>query len=175
MNRHLARTLAMQTLYEWDFQPEHSIQEMLASNLLATKHAEGEDEFVSSLIQGVIDHKDEIDGLIQSHAPEWPLDQISVVDKSILRLAIYELIYSTDVPAKVSINEAVELGKTFGGDNTSRFVNGVLGTVYRDSDRFKADEAAGVTATAAPVATAPVETLEESKPTTASPAPETES
>lgn len=150
MNRHLARTLAMQTLYEWDFQPEHSIQEMLASNLEAAKHGEDDATFVTGLVQGVIDHKEEIDGLIQSHAPEWPLDQISVVDKSILRLAIYELLHSTEVPAKVSINEAVELGKTFGGDNTSRFVNGVLGTVYRDSDRYKADLAAGVTESPAP-------------------------
>ncbi len=145
MNRHLARTLAMQTLYEWDFQPEHSIQEMLASNLQSSQHAEGDASFVSELVQGTVDHKDEIDGLIQKHAPEWPLDQISVVDKSILRLAIYEILYSKEVPAKVSINEAVELGKTFGGDNTSKFVNGVLGTVYRDTDRFKADEAAGIT------------------------------
>lgn len=160
MNRHLARTLAMQTLYEWDFQPEHSIQEMLASNLQAAKQGEDDATFVSALVQGVVEHKDEIDKLIQDHAPEWPLDQVSVVDKSILRLAIYELLYSKDVPAKVSINEAVELGKTFGGDNTSRFVNGVLGTVYRDSDRFKADEAAGTTE------------ADKNKPDSPTPAPE---
>lgn len=146
MNRHLARTLAMQTLYEWDFQPERSYQEMLQANLEAANHADDDAGFVNQLVAGVVEKKDEIDGLIQKTAPEWPLDQISVVDKSILRLAIYELLYETDTPAKVSINEAVELAKTFGGDNTSRFVNGVLGTVYRQSERFKKDEAVSTAA-----------------------------
>jgi len=140
MNRHLARTLAMQTLYEWDFQPQNSIHDMLQANLEATNNQNEDATFVEQLLNGVITKRDEIDGLITSVAPEWPIDQISVVDKSILRLSIYELTYQTDVPAKVIINEAVELAKTFGGDNTSRFVNGVLGTVYRQSDRYKEDE-----------------------------------
>ncbi len=141
MNRHLARTLAMQTLYEWDFQPDKSIQDMLQLNLAAITHETDDITFVQELLSGVVSHRAEIDALVVKHAPEWPLDQISVVDKSILRLAIYELIWNKEVPAKVAINEAVELAKTFGGDNTSRFVNGVLGTVYRQSDRYKEDEA----------------------------------
>ncbi len=140
MNRHLARTLAMQTLYEWDFQPEKSLPELLQTNLEATEHAHDDPSFVTQLLDGVMKHKDTIDNLIVQAAPEWPLDQISVIDKSILRVAGYELLYSTDVPPKVAIDEAVELGKTFGGDNTSRFVNGVLGTIYRQSERYQPEE-----------------------------------
>jgi N utilization substance protein B len=136
MNRHLARTLAMQTLYEWDFQPEKSIQELVTTNLKSSNNAEEDTTFVNQLVNGVIDHKQTIDDAIASHAPEWPIDQISVIDKSILRLAIYELFFENEVPGKVIINEAVELAKTFGGDNTSRFINGVLGTVYRETERF---------------------------------------
>lgn len=147
MNRHLARTLAMQTLYEWDFQPHKSISEMLQANIKAVDHADGDTAFVLSLVEGMMARKDEIDGLIAKTAPEWPLDQISSIDKSILRLAIYELLACPDVPAKVAINEAVELAKTFGGDNTSRFVNGVLGTIYRQSDRYKVDSEAETAAT----------------------------
>jgi transcription antitermination protein NusB len=141
MNRHLARTLAMQTLYEWDFQPEKSVHDMLKTNLESSDHADENTEFITGLIDGVVQYKDDIDGRVEVAAPEWPLDQISVIDKSILRLAIYELLYTQDVPAKVAINEAVELAKTFGGDNTSRFINGVLGTVYRNSERFTKDSA----------------------------------
>ena len=139
MNRHLARTLAMQTLYEWDFQPDKSIHDMLEANLKSSDHADKDTEFVTQLIDGVVSHKDAIDELVAKAAPEWPLDQVSVIDKSILRLAIYELLFVEDIPAKVAINEAVELAKTFGGDNTSRFINGVLGTIYRQSERFKED------------------------------------
>ncbi len=141
MNRHLSRTLAMQTLYEWDFHPDGSVDDMLAANLQATDHGNDDAAFVRNLISGVVKERAEIDRLIEQYAPEWPLNQISVVDKSILRLAIHELLYSPDVPAKVAINEAVELAKTFGGDNTSRFVNGVLGAVYRQSPRYGHDQA----------------------------------
>lgn len=140
MNRHLARTLAMQTLYEWDFQPDKSIQDLLEINIKAINHSDDDSSFLKDLITGVISHKDQIDTLITQAAPEWPMDQISVVDKSILRLAVFELLFSKEVPAKVAINEAVELAKTFGGDNTSKFVNGVLGTVYRKSDRYNPEE-----------------------------------
>jgi N utilization substance protein B len=143
MNRHLARTLAMQTLYEWDFQPQKSIHDMLKTNVESSNHADQDLSFVTDLINGVTQYKDDIDELVAKTAPEWPLDQISVIDKSILRLALFELLYSRQVPAKVVINEAVELAKTFGGDNTSRFINGVLGTVYRQSDRYKEDMATG--------------------------------
>jgi N utilization substance protein B len=139
MNRHLARTLAMQTLYEWDFQPEKSIHELVTANLKSSNNAEEDTSFVHQLVNGVIDHRQTIDEAITRHAPEWPLDQISVIDKSILRLAIYELFFENDIPGKVIINEAVELAKTFGGDNTSRFINGVLGTVYRETERYSTE------------------------------------
>lgn len=140
MNRHLARTLAMQTLYEWDFQSPKPVSELLELNLKAIDHDTDDVSFVTKLITGTVESIPTIDPLIMKAAPEWPMDQISVVDKSILRLAIYELLHERDVPAKVAINEAVELAKTFGGDNTSKFVNGVLGTVYRESDRYKKDQ-----------------------------------
>lgn len=127
----------MQTLYEWDFQPEKSIQGLITANLKASDHADEDTSFVYQLVEGAMAQRAEIDSLITVHAPEWPLDQVSVVDKSILRLAIFELLHTKEVPGKVIINEAVELAKTFGGDNTSRFINGVLGTIYRDSDRYK--------------------------------------
>jgi N utilization substance protein B len=137
MNRHLARTLAMQTLYEWDFQPNKPITDLLEDNIEASDHVGEDGQFAKDLVDGVVDHKTEIDTLVTKTAPEWPLDQISVIDKSILRLALFELLYVSDVPGKVAINEAVELAKTFGGDNSSRFINGVLGTIYRQSDRYK--------------------------------------
>lgn len=140
MNRHLARTLAMQTLYEWDFQNSKSIDRLLELNLNASSHNRDDTAFLKGLVTGVFQHKDEIDNLIMKAAPEWPIHQISVVDKSILRLAVFELKYQIDVPAKVAINEAVELAKTFGGDNTSKFVNGVLGTIYRQSDRYEKEQ-----------------------------------
>ncbi len=140
MNRHLARTLAMQTLYEWDFQPDKSISEMLVANVDAINHGDDDVTFAKQLVEGTVTNVESIDRDIAQAAPEWPLDQISVIDKSILRLAIYELLHMPEVPAKVAINEAVELAKTFGGDNTSRFVNGVLGTIYRNSPRYATDE-----------------------------------
>ncbi len=140
MNRHLARTLAMQTLYESDFRSETSIEDLLQSNIEATENAADDTTFLKQLVHGVIEHKEKIDALITQAAPEWPLDQISVIDKSILRLATYELLYSKDIPPKVAIDEAVELGKTFGGDNTSRFVNGVLGSIYRQGDRYDPED-----------------------------------
>lgn len=130
----------MQTLYEWDFQTEKPVQELLTANLTSVDHADGDRSFVESLVMGTAQHVSEIDQKIAAAAPEWPMDQISVVDKSILRLAIYELEFLHDVPAKVAINEAVELAKTFGGDNTSKFINGVLGTIYRQSDRFSEEK-----------------------------------
>lgn len=136
MNRHLARTLAMQTLYEWDFQPDKSSDALLQLNLQSIDHADGDTAFLHQLVHETIKHVHEIDQLVIKAAPEWPIDQISVVDKSILRLAVAELIFMKEVPPKVVINEAVELSKTFGGDTTSKFVNGVLGTVYRQSERY---------------------------------------
>ena len=97
-------------------------------------------EYLDRVIKGTAAAVEEIDGLIEKAAPEWPLDRISVIDKSILRLAGYELLKDQDIPPKVAINEAVEIAKTFGGENSSKFINGVLGTLYRQSDRYTEED-----------------------------------
>jgi len=144
-NRHLSRTVAMQSLYEWDFNDR-------VPNLLdITKHnveqfAPGLDDpaFIFDLIKGVQTHIPAIDKIIVDTAPEWPLEQITVIDRNILRLGIYELMFAQEVPPKVAINEAVELGKAFGGESSGKFVNGVLGTLYKQlpDEVKKAGEAA---------------------------------
>ena len=129
MNRHLGRMIAMQTLFEYDFRDDSDIEEIKSRNI--NEYSEATDsEFVEKLVDGTISKLEKIDKDIEKAAPEWPIDQISLIDKSILRLAIFELQNEKDVPAKVVINEAVELGKQFGGDNSSKFINGVLGTIF---------------------------------------------
>lgn len=139
MNRHLSRVIIMQTLYEWDFRPDADINEIKQRNI--DNYEEDADvEFISQTISGVIENVQESDGLIVKAAPEWPLEQISTIDKTILRISVYEILHSDDVPPKVAINEAVELGKTFGSENSSKFINGVLGTIYRNSDKYNPDD-----------------------------------
>ena len=129
----------MQSLYEWDLRPEEDPMNIATRNI--QQFAEDVDrEFVVSNLKGALANLATIDLLITKAAPEWPLEQVSPIDKSILRLAVHEIINSNDVPPKVIINEAVELGKSYGGDNTGKFVNGVLGTIYRESDRYKGEE-----------------------------------
>ena len=135
MNRHLSRTIAMQTLYEWDFRGGVDPDFITSRNIDAYED-DADGDYVRRVVHGTIDKVDEIDQGIGKVAPEWPVDQIAGIDKAILRVAAYELLYDDDVPPKVVINEAVELGKTFGSDSTSRFVNGVLGTLYRQSSRY---------------------------------------
>lgn len=140
VNRHLSRTIAMQSLYEWDFHPNSSIWE-IAERVVKPVEKDVDMDYLKVTVEGTAAFVEEVDQLIVKAAPEWPLDQISVIDKSILRVAGFELLKSTDIPPKVAINEAVELAKTFGGENSSKFINGVLGTLYRNSDRFVAEEA----------------------------------
>jgi len=126
--RRLARVLALQTLYEADsvaHDPLPVLQRHVEDNGLDGEGA----TFATDLVQGVVAHRDELDLIIARAAPNWPLDQMAKVDLNVLRLAIYELLFHSDVPLKAAINEAVELGKRFGSDSSSRFVNGVLGTV----------------------------------------------
>lgn len=141
----------MQCLYEWSMRPTASSDEILTRNLKQTSFQDLDTFYIKSVFNNVITRVDEIDPLISKSAPEWPLEQISAIDKTILRLAIFELLFSTKifisdkqkeliVPHKVAIDEAVEIAKTFGGDNSSKFVNGVLGTVYRQSDIYNPDE-----------------------------------
>lgn len=132
-NRHLARTVAMQSLFEWDFNGRTEDLDALTEHNIE-QFAPGLDdtEFVYALARGVHEHIDELDAVIVKTAPEWPIDQITPVDRNVLRLGIYELMFLKDVPPKVAINEAVEIGKTFGGENSGKFVNGVLGTLFKE-------------------------------------------
>ncbi|OGD65953.1 transcription antitermination factor NusB [Candidatus Berkelbacteria bacterium RIFOXYA2_FULL_43_10] len=139
MNRHLSRIVAMQTLYEYDFRANSDLSEILCRNISEYENKVDE-EYVRSLVNGTLKDIDRFDKLIGKSAPEWPIDQISVIDKNILRLAAYELTTTNDIPAKVVINEAIELGKQFGGDNSSKFINGVLGTIMDGLDEAKEDD-----------------------------------
>lgn len=136
-NRHLGRIVALQSLYEFEFRIQSedstvSIDEILGRNLERYESAIEDKSFVEELVRGVIEQQSELDAQIQPIAPEWPIEQIARVDRTILRIGVYELLYRKDkVPPKVAINEAVELAKAFGSDNSSKFVNGVLGTAYR--------------------------------------------
>ncbi len=135
-NRHLQRSVAMQALFEWDFQgcKDENIEEIIAHNVAEFAPGMEQCEFTQALISGTLENKDGIDMLIEKCAPEWPLDQVTIIDRNILRLGIFELMYGNygEVPPKVAINEAIELAKAFGGDSSARFVNGVLGTIYRE-------------------------------------------
>jgi N utilization substance protein B len=126
--RRKARVVALQVLYEFDL-AGHDVAAAL-DHLLAESGLTGEDaDFARRLVGGVIQNQEQIDGHIRKFAPAWPLEQIAIVDRNILRLAIFEILLDNNVPVKVAINEAVELAKKFGSDSSSRFVNGVLGSV----------------------------------------------
>ncbi len=134
-NRHLARTIALQTLYQWDFNNKHIDQDLpdcIKRNIKEFAPQFDDKGFIDNLVQGVIDKQNEIDGLITRYAPEWPIEQITMVDRNVLRIGIYEMKYDNDIPEKVAINEAIELAKTFGGESSGKFVNGVLGTIYKE-------------------------------------------
>jgi N utilization substance protein B len=126
--RHKAREVALQVLYEID-SVKHSAAEALGYNLARVEVSEETGQFAHELVDGVIQFRDQLDQNIKDFAPAWPLDQISLVDRNVLRLAIFEILHENKLPVKVAINEAVELAKTFGSNNSSRFVNGVLGSV----------------------------------------------
>jgi transcription antitermination protein NusB len=132
-NRHLSRTIAMQSLYEWDFNDrQKQLQDITDYNIKQFAPGMEDPAFIFDLIKGVSENIAKIDSIIIETAPEWPLDQITVVDRNILRLGIYELLFAKQVPPKVAINEAVELGKAFGGESSGKFINGVLGTLYKN-------------------------------------------
>lgn len=126
--RRQARALALQALYEIDcvnHQPGQVVDERLADSQIDTQGA----LFLRWLVSGVVRHRTELDRLIQQFAPEWPVDQLAIVDRNILRLALFEIgAKDADAPPKVVINEAVELAKMFGSDSSPRFINGVLGS-----------------------------------------------
>jgi len=143
-NRHLGRIVALQTLYEQDFRREANdvtfkLDEVLDRNVNRYRDTIDDVEFIKKLVNGVSDKQIELDATLGPVAPEWPIEQIARMDRVILRLGAYELLYETSVPPKVVINEAVELAKAFGGDNSSKFVNGVLGTLLRQRDPESAE------------------------------------
>jgi len=146
-NRHLGRIVALQSLYEYEFRKgsEDSsvdIDEILNRNLERYESAIEDKEFVAGLVKGVIAQQAQLDEKIQPMAPDWPIEQIARVDRTILRMGLYELLELADqVPPKVAINEAVELAKAFGSDNSSKFINGVLGTAYRTLVEGNSDNA----------------------------------
>ncbi|MFA6424189.1 MAG: transcription antitermination factor NusB [Candidatus Magasanikbacteria bacterium] len=134
-NRHLARSIAMQTIFEWDFrgQPSAGLPAILDQNIKEFGVGLGDEkQFSSDIINGIIDHLKEIDEIIVKYAPNWPLEKITVMDRNILRIGIWEMKFNPEVPPKVAINEAIELAKSYGGPASGKFVNGVLGSLYKD-------------------------------------------
>lgn len=133
--RHLVRTVVLQSLYEWDFYDrKNDITTVLERNLTEFAPGIDEPEFAWKILKGIAEHIKDIDARIVKTAPEWPLLKIAVIDRNILRIGLYELLYAdkNEVPPKVAINEAIEMAKNYGGPNSSRFINGVLGTVFRE-------------------------------------------
>ncbi len=137
-NRHLARTIALQTLFTWDFNDskDQDVDRLIEGNFANFAPDFNDGGFVKDLVQGVIKNLEKIDKYIIKYATEWPLDQITTVDRNILRLGIYELLH-TDIPPRVAINEAIEVAKSFGGDSSGKFVNGVLGAIYNDEPKIQ--------------------------------------
>ncbi len=135
-NRHIARSIAMQALYEWDFRnkPTAVLPAIVEHDLEEFGTGLKDKEFSKEIVDGVIINLEEIDKTISHYAPAWPIEQITVIDRSILRIGIYELKFCKDnIPPKVAINEAIELAKSFGGPSSGKFVNGVLGSIYKDT------------------------------------------
>ncbi|OGG65916.1 transcription antitermination factor NusB [Candidatus Kaiserbacteria bacterium RIFCSPLOWO2_02_FULL_45_11b] len=135
-NRHLSRSIVLQALFEWDLNAvdKKDVIDILDRNIEEFAQNKTDRPFMEKLLTGILSKQTELDLVISKAAPEWPIDRISPVDRNILRLGLFELLFSerSEVPAKVAINEAIELAKQFGGDNSSRFVNGVLGAVYKE-------------------------------------------
>ncbi len=143
-NRHLSRSVVLQTLFEWDFRhcPMDEARGSLLRNAEEFAPGAGDLPFMEDLLKGVVDRQSDLDLVIEKAAPEWPLARIAPVDRNVLRLGLYELLFADreKVPAKVAINEAIELAKSYGGENSGRFVNGVLGAVYKELGEPGKDE-----------------------------------
>ncbi len=143
-NRHLSRSIVLQSLFEWDLNSieKSAVHEALERNVEEFAPHKSDMPFMEKLLDGILQKQSELDLIIEKAAPEWPIDRIAPVDRNILRLGLYELLFADrkEVPAKVAINEAIELAKQFGGENSSRFVNGVLGAVYKEIGEPGKDE-----------------------------------
>jgi N utilization substance protein B len=140
-SRHLARSIVLQSLYEWDFNKDKKtgLKKILEKSIKEFGSGIGEKDFINKLADGVLGHQPQIDKIIEKSAPEWPIDQITIVDRNVLRMGIFELLFGNkeEVPPKVAINEAIELAKNYGGESSGRFINGVLGTIYREMEKSK--------------------------------------
>jgi len=140
-SRHIARSIVLQSLYEVDFRKnkEAEAKTILERNIKEFGEGIDEEDFMQRLLLGVLERRPQIDKIIEKSAPEWPLEQITIVDRNVLRMGIFELLFSdkNEVPPKVAINEAIELAKNYGGESSGRFVNGVLGTIYREMEKTK--------------------------------------
>ncbi len=138
-SRHLSRSIVLQSLYEWDFygQKQGALKPIVERNLQNFGPGLEELDFVWSLVDGIVRHMPELDKVIEKAAPEWPISQIPIVDRNVLRIGLYELLYSNkeEVPPKVAINEAIELAKSFSGETSGKFVNGVLGTIFKEIEK----------------------------------------
>ena len=136
-NRHLGRIVVLQTLYEYEFRSQSEdknvdLADIIARNMERYEDTIGDKQFVQDLLNGIVERQVELDTKLQPMAPEWPISQISRIDRNVLRMGLFELLYMQEtVPPKVAINEAVELAKAFGSDNSSKFINGVLGTAFK--------------------------------------------
>jgi len=138
-SRHLSRSIAMQSLYEWDFsgrKPE-VLKGIIERNVKEFGPGLEDESFVWQLINGVVKYLPQLDKIIEKAAPEWPIEQITIIDRNVLRIGLFELLYAKreEVPPKVAINEAIELAKTFGGESSGKFINGVLGTVFKEMEK----------------------------------------
>jgi N utilization substance protein B len=134
-SRHLSRSIAMQSLYEWDFSDKKlDLEKIVEKNIKEFGPGLEDTGFVWQLISGVLKYLLKIDKIIENVAPEWPINQITIVDRNVLRIGLYELLFGNkkEVPSKVAINESIELAKSFGGESSGKFINGVLGTVYKE-------------------------------------------
>jgi len=135
-SRHLCRSIAMQSLYEWDFngKKKENLEKIVEKNIKEFGPGLEDATFVHQLVNGVVGSISKLDQIIEKAAPEWPIDQINIVDRNVLRIGLYEILYSKkeEVPPKVAINEAIELAKNFGGESSGKFINGVLGTVFKE-------------------------------------------
>lgn len=142
-SRQLARSIVLQSLYEWDFYGRtEPIEKVLERNYNEFGPGlEKEHEFMTSLAHGVLEHLERLDATITASAPEWPLEQIAIIDRNALRIGLYELLFSDkkEVPAAVAIDEAIELAKNYGGPNSGKFINGVLGKVYQEQEKSETD------------------------------------
>ena len=134
-SRHLSRSIAMQSLYEWDFSGKKAdLEKVTERNIKEFGPGLENPGFIWQLVTGVVQRLPEIDKIIEKAAPEWPIEQITIVDRNVLRIGLYELLYGDKaaVPPKVAINESIELAKSFGGESSGKFINGVLGTVFKE-------------------------------------------